>query len=242
MFVKILLDYFMGFVNISIEGYYIEKFINMCISKRIVLWNMKRIKSTYLQANISIKDFKRLKYITKKTRCKIQINNKKGMPFLLNRYKKRKVFAFSFTLIIIIIFITSRFIWNIEISGNEILDNCSILNMLEENGLKIGAYKHQIDSNKIIRNIRLENNNIAWISIDLKGTNAIVKLAENTEKPEIINKTDYCNIIANKPGIITKINARTGTIIANEGDIVKAGDLLVARMDGRKIHWKKARS
>ena len=63
MIFKILLSYICGYVNISVEGYFIERFINMCISKSILLWNIKREKSTYLQTNISIKDFKRIKNI-----------------------------------------------------------------------------------------------------------------------------------------------------------------------------------
>ena len=99
MIFKILLNYICGYLNISIEGYYIDKFINICISKRIFLWNMKREKSTYLTANISIKDFKRLKSIIKKTRCRIKINKKRGIPFFINKYKKRKIFLISFLLI-----------------------------------------------------------------------------------------------------------------------------------------------
>lgn len=239
MLIKILLNYICGYINISIEGYYIEKFINMCISKKIFLWNMKREKSTYLKANISIKDFKKIKSIVRKTKCKIQINGKKGIPFSINKYRSRKIFLFSSILIVMIIFITSRFIWNIEIIGNEKIETIELLKQLEENGLKIGENKTKIDSDEIIRKIRLKRNDIAWMSIDLKGTNAIVKIVENTLKPEIIDKTDYCNIVANKAGIITKINAKSGTIMVNEGDVVKEGTILVARMDGRKIYRKK---
>ena len=85
MIFKILLSYICGYVNISVEGYFIERFINMCISKRILLWNTKREKSTYLQTNISIKDFKRIKEIAKKTKCRININKKRGLPFMLNK-------------------------------------------------------------------------------------------------------------------------------------------------------------
>lgn len=41
MFLKILLYYILGYVNISVEGYFIERFINICISKKIILWNLK---------------------------------------------------------------------------------------------------------------------------------------------------------------------------------------------------------
>lgn len=239
MIFKILLSYICGYVNISVEGYFIERFINMCISKGILLWNIRREKSTYLQTNISIRDFKNIKNIAKKTKCRISINRKKGLPFILNRYKKRKVFVFALVVIILSIFTTSRFIWNIEVLGNEKIDTEEIIKQLNEKGIVIGAQKSKIDTDEIIREIRLKRNDIAWMSIDLNGTNAIVKIVENTEKPDIVDKNDYCSIVANKAGVITKINARNGTPVVKIGDVVTEETILVARLDGRKIYRNK---
>ena len=66
LFFNVLWDYIIGYVNVVIEGYYIERFINICISKKILLWNIKRRKASILYANINVKDFKRLRAIAKK--------------------------------------------------------------------------------------------------------------------------------------------------------------------------------
>lgn len=92
MFIKILLNYILGYVRITVEGYYIERFINICRNNKIIIWNLKRNKSVQLNLNIGIKDFKEIKKIAKKTKCKVKIIKKKGLPFLFNRYKKRKIF------------------------------------------------------------------------------------------------------------------------------------------------------
>ena len=90
MFIKIILSYLLGYLRISIEGYYIERFINICKNERVTIWNLKRKKDIQLYLNVRIGEFKKVCKIAKKTRCKIKINNKKGLPFLLNKYKKRK--------------------------------------------------------------------------------------------------------------------------------------------------------
>ena len=236
MIFKILLSYIRGFVDISIEGYFIERFINMCISKGILLWNIRRERSTYLQANINVKDFKRIKQVARKTKCKICINEKKGMPFILNKYRKRKIFGLALIVIAFAIIVTSQFIWNIEIIGNERIDANELLTTLSERGVRIGAKKSEINTDEVIRKVRLQRNDIAWMSIDLNGTNAIIKIVENVEKPEIINENDFCNIVANKSGVITKINAKSGTSLVKEGEVVKEGMILVGRMDGGEIH------
>ena len=234
MYLKVLLSYFLGYVNISIEGYYIERFINICISKGILLWGIKREKSTYLKTNISINDFKKIKTIAKKTKCKIMLNNKKGFPFLLHKYRERKIFLASLIIIALLIYVTSRFVWNIEIEGNENIQTTEIMEQINELGLKIGKSKSKIDPNEIIRKIRLQRNDIAWMSINISGTNAIVKIVENTQKPDIIDKKDFCNIVSNKVGVITKINAKNGTALVKVGDLVKEGTILVGGwMEGK---------
>lgn len=221
MFFKILLYYIFGYVNISVEGYFIERFINICISKNVLLWNLKRKKSSFLYANIGMRDFKKIKEIAKITKCRVKIQRKKGIPFLLNRYKKRKIFIASLIIILLIIFTTSNFVWNIEVRGNNTIEASEIMKDLNENGLRIGMIKQKINSKEIINNIRLKRNDIAWIGLNVKGTNAIVTIVEADKKPDIIDEDEYCNVITKKDGIITKINVQNGTALVKEGDIVK---------------------
>lgn len=221
MFFKILFYYILGYVNISIEGYFIERFINICISKNILLWNLKRKKSSFLYANIGMRDFKKIKQIAKVTKCRVKIEQKRGLPFLLHRYKKRKFFLISLILIVLFIFAISNFVWNVEVTGNNTIPTEEIMQNLNENGLKIGVLKQKVDTKQIINTIRLQRDDIAWMGIHLKGTNAIIEIVEADKKPEIIDENEYCNIISDKDGIITKINVQNGTALVKEGDIVK---------------------
>lgn len=237
MFFKILINYILGYINLEVEGFYIERFINMCISKRIFLWNINRKKSSIMNVNIGIQDFKNIREIAKKTGCKIKINTKKGLPFIFNRYKKRKILLIMFGIIFLSIYILSNFIWNIEIEGLTKISEVEIYKSLEENGIKIGTLKNNINTKEIVNNIRLERQDIAWIGIDIKGTNAKINIVEATEKPKIINEEEYCNIVANKKGIITKINALNGTPIAKVRRFSNRRYSIDCRMDGRKIYW-----
>lgn len=199
MYIKILLNYILGYLRIEIEGYFVEKFINICISKNIFLWNIKRTKSTIAYTNIGIKDFRRINKIAKLTKCRVKIKTKKGLPFIFNKYKKRKIFFILLLLLIIAIISLSNFVWNIEITGNSKIQTNELLQSLEDEGLKSGTLKSKINTKEIINKIRLDRNDIAWIGIEIKGTNAIVKVVEADKKPDIIDEDDYCNIVATKP-------------------------------------------
>ena len=221
-------QYMSGYVDIVVEGYYIERFINICNSRQIFLWNIRKDNSITLYASIEAKRFKDLKDICKRTKCKVKIKNKKGFPFTVKKYKKRKVFLILLLIIILAIIALSRFIWNIEVEGNIDISKEEIMQLAEEYGLTIGASKGKIDTKEIINNIRLERDDIAWVGIDIKGTNAIIKIVEADEKPEIVNEDEYCNIVADKDAIITKVSAQNGTPLVKEGDVVTKGDIIIA--------------
>lgn len=227
MELKDIYMHLLGYVNITVEGFFVERFINSCFANGIFLWNLEREKSTYLRARVSARDFKKIRKIARNTKCKVKINSKKGLPILINKYKKRKIFLIFIIIVFICIFVLTRFIWNIEIIGNENISKEEIINLLEENEIKIGTPKNKIDEEELINKIRLERNDISWIGMDLVGTNLKVSISESDLAPEIDDPNEVCNIVADKDGEIAKIIVQNGTARVKVGDVVKKGDLLV---------------
>ena len=119
MLIKIIYMFFSGYITLIVEGFFIERFINICMNKKIFLQDIKRENNTYLKVKILKSDFKEIRHIAKKTKCKIKIEKKSGLPFVMNKYRKRKVFAVAVLVIAIFIFTLTKFIWNIEVIGNE---------------------------------------------------------------------------------------------------------------------------
>lgn len=227
-FAKIILCYMLGYVRVTIEGYYIERFINICTNNKILIWNIKREKGGLkIFLNVGLSDYRKLVQVAKKTKCKVKILRKKGVPFLLNRYRKRKIFALFLIIVISLILMSSNYIWNIEIQIEENQEIEGIEEDIQQAGLIIGKAKSKISTSDIIKQIRLKRDDISWIGIELKGTNAIVRIVKANEAPEIIDENDYTNIIADKSGIITKITAQNGTAKVQVGDTVEKGTLLI---------------
>ncbi|MBR3162763.1 MAG: sporulation protein YqfD, partial [Clostridia bacterium] len=227
MLIRILIKYLIGYVRIVVEGYYIERFINICTTSNILIWNLQREKNIRLYLNIGINDFKKISSICKKTKCRVKIKSKHGIPFLLNKYRKRKIFVILLIAISMSIYFSSNYIWNIEIKNDSGKQFENLVEDLNTSGLSVGKLKSKIDTKDVINKIRLKRDDVAWIGIELKGTNAIVKVIEADKAPEIIDENEYCNIIANKSGLITKISAQNGTAQVKEGDVVQQGAILI---------------
>ena len=83
-------SYLYGAVRIGIQGENKERFVNLCRSSEIYIWDIRDARDYSLC--ISAEDFLKLKPIIRKTCVKTKIQEKYGIPFLGHRYRKRKMF------------------------------------------------------------------------------------------------------------------------------------------------------
>lgn len=227
MFVKWLYYHWFGILKISLEGFFINRFLNLCNNEEINIMSLERENGTYIKFEILKKDFKKIRYIAKKTKCKVKIENKIGLPFLLNKYKRRKVFAVALSAVAFFIVVLSNFIWDIEVTGCENILAEEVVDILDKKGISIGKFNNGINFDKIENEIKIENPEIAWIGIDSDGTKINVKIKEALEIPKMIDENVPTNIVAIQDARITKLVVRNGTARVTVGQDVKKGDILV---------------
>ncbi len=217
-----------GVATVQIEGYFTERFINLCKLNNIKIWNIRTIVNGVVRFDIAISEFKKLKPIVKKTKCRLRIKNKKGAYFIFFKYRKRKTFVLLLTFLIILSIVFSTFIWKIEITGNVSISNEEILSALKSSGIYIGKNRLRIDKKDTINEMRVELPDLSWIGIELDGTKAIVKVVEKTKiDEENVQEAKIGNIIADKSGVITKIIPENGTALLKEGSYVEEGNILI---------------
>ena len=172
---KNLLQYLFGYIHVRIEGFFVERVINRAMSRKMSFWNIKRDKSTIVYANVGLGDFDELLKIVEENQCKMEKLNESGLPFVMKKYKKRKIFFIVVFLICFVLLTASNFVWNIEIEGLQSIDYNELMQELNSNGLKIGILKGKVDEDSIINKIRLDRKDISWIGIELSRYKCISK-------------------------------------------------------------------
>jgi similar to stage IV sporulation protein len=214
-----------GYVTIHVLGKKGERFINLALRMNVELWNIKREKD-YLIVNLSIAGYRKMWQQCRKENIPIKIIRKKGTPFLLHKLRKRKVFSVGLVLFILAIYLISSFIWFIDVTGLETIDYNQFSTFLKEQDLKVGTIKYFIDTEKLEQNIKLAFPQIAWVSVNVKGTQVLVEVVEK-EGEESTDKGP-ANVIAAKDGVITKILVLSGQQEVNVGDTVAKNQLLIS--------------
>lgn len=217
-----------GYILISIEGFFLERFINICMNRNILLWDIKRLGTTKMIACISIAGFKKIATIAYKSRCRVKILKRAGLPFLFFKHRKRTAFAAGVFLFFFLIFVMSCFVWGVEISGLKNLDEKTVRQALIENGLKIGMPTGAVDVDAVRSRMMTAMPEVAWIGVNIVGSKAKVEIKERTQKPSIVEKDKLYNIKAKYDGVIIKIDVTEGQKLVKPGDVVTKGQLLVS--------------
>ena len=86
-----LIHFLRGYLRIKVWGYSPERFMNLCGNRDILLWDIER-HGTYYTMCISIRGFRELKPITGKTKTRVAILRRYGLPFFVPHMKKRSMF------------------------------------------------------------------------------------------------------------------------------------------------------
>ena len=222
-----MISFIRGYYTIVVEGLDTEGFLNYLIRNKIYVYNVNRIEKTKIQFDIDRDNLKKLKKIHRNNKFNIKVKRQTGIPFIAKRIYTYRGMVICAIISLIILMSTSQFVTDVYITAPEGIDKTALREELYIQGVKPGVYKKSIDRKNVRENIMVKFDEIAYVSINTKGTNISVNITKKDESQNLQENSNYCNIIATKDGIIEKIVPRSGEAIVQEGDIVRKGDVLV---------------
>lgn len=223
-----LFRYIQGYLRVRITGYSPERFLNLCKNKKIAIWGLEAEHNAYIMY-MKISGFRKLKPIIKKTKTKVVIEERVGLPFFFYRYRKRNLFFVGSILCLLLIYGLTFFVWNIELQGNQSITDNVLMEYLKTQDISYGMLKHSVNCEKLVKSLRKDFDDIIWVSVSMDGTKLSVRIKENTDTFEIptVEETPS-DIVAEQSGIVKQIITREGVPLVKIGDEVSTGDVLIS--------------
>lgn len=224
-----VIRFYRGYVRIRVDGFAPQRFLNLCSVHGIELWDIES-KGYLYEMNLSISDFFRLKPIIRKTRTKVVLLSKRGLPFRLKKWKKRKVFICGSIICALSLYLVSLFLWDIKLAQEGQLTQEMLLQFLQDNGVTYGSYIRGIEIDAVEKKLRDEYPFILWTSFHLEGTRLYVEVKENNQRTQQTlsgEEEEACDLYATVSGTVKSIVTRSGVPQVKAGDKVKRGDVLV---------------
>lgn len=220
--------YLKNYLTVRVYGGFIERFINLCNAKNIYLWDMV-YEDNGITVKIYCKDFFKLREIRAKSGVSVKIISKNGLHYFFKEHSDRKGILYGIILGLIFMLTMNFFVWSIETQGSKKLSDEEIFSVAESLGLKIGAFTPFLDRSDISREaVNLFNGEVLWLSINIKGSKAVIEVRDFVKPSAEENERAACNLVADSSGIIIEAQTNSGNAYATVGSAVKEGDLLIS--------------
>ena len=225
-----LLNFLAGYREIVCHTCFARETVNILIKNEIDYWDLSRSEDGQLHFFILEKEWKRFcKEISDYETEYFSTKRIYGLPQFVRRYRKRIGLPVGAAVILILVQISTQYVWDITVSGNDKLSDEEITEALETLGFGIGSHIPDVDYYSLCHEFILKNEDICWISVNMVGTTAEVKVIERSAKGDIQSDNGTpSNLLAARDGLIVRTETESGATAVTGGQEVKKGDLLVS--------------
>ena len=227
------MSYIQGCVEIRIQGSQPQKFINICLRRRIAVWNLTRVTDREFTLTMYAGDFrKQVRSAARKSRVTVKILKKEGLLYSIRRYRGRKTLFILTVLLCVLFYIMSSMVWNIRIEGADPSARLTTQALMDSFGVKRGTLLSNISTKALAEQLLLNQKNLSWVGVKKRGLTLNVQLKTGTfyeeERADDIPEEEPCDIAVSKDCLLYKVTVEQGTQVIETGNTALAGQTVVA--------------
>ena len=228
-----ILSYIQGSLNIKITGEKPQKFINICLRRRIAVWNLTRVSDTEFTLTMYASDFrKQVRSAARKSHVKVKILKKDGIRYSIRRYRGRKALVIITLLLCILFYFLSSMVWSIKIDGGDAQARLKTQALMDDYGVKRGSLLSNISAKALAEQLLINQKNLSWVGVRKRGMTLSVQLEKGSyyeeTKSDDIPEGAPCDIAVSKDCLLYKVTVEEGTQVIATGNTVLAGQTVVS--------------
>lgn len=217
-----------GLCRVEICGAFPESMLNACALNGLEVFEPRRTDEYTLCLFAAEKNYAELEALAEGCSCRAMkletIGGSNLRIFLINHL----AIIIAITFILALFVASTLFIWDFDVYGCEKLTEGEVLRALSECGVDIGTYWPGISTELVRAKMLTRLPSLAWMTVNVSSSRAVVLVSERLEKPEIYEESRGADLVARRAGIIKRISAQNGAPAVGVGQSVTAGERLVS--------------
>ncbi len=217
--------YMLGFLVLTVRGEHPERFLNLATTRGVTLWDVLWVNPETILVKVAACSFRPLRHIARRTRVRVRIRTKHGLPFTMQRLRRRRMLAVGAIAFCLLLSLLSSLVWTVDVSGAKRLDPAQVRRVAASAGLYQGNLRFMVNGKDVADRLMQEMPGIAFAEVDFRGTQATIRIYERVLPPPSLGPA---HIVAGKDGVIKDLLVLAGTAQVKDGDVVHAGQILIS--------------
>ncbi len=217
-----------GTVRVRVRCAVPERVLNLCAREGVPVWEAACPDRCTLTAVIPAPQLARFQAIAETCGGEVEHGAPRGMPRVKRLARRRRFVLILLALVSALVLFSSAFIWEIRVTGNEIVPTGEILRALEECGFSCGKCWLWMQSQALQSELIYRLPQLEWVSFQIRGSRADVIVYEAEPAPEVIDNDESVDLVAARGGVIVRMTVLQGQPEAQRGDCAEPGQTLIS--------------
>ena len=221
-----------GEAELELFGVFPEAVISRCGAEGITLRQVVSLDGQTLRCRVDERELERLRSIAARCQCEVRLLSLRGGSRYRAFLRRRLWLPAAAAAVLAALLLSSLFIWDVEVYGNCRLSRGRILRALADAGVESGCFWPALSTDLVRSRALAALPELAWLTVNVNGSRALVLVEEREEKPEIYRESSPCSLAAAHSGIVRRVSVLNGRALVQPGQAVQQGEtLVVGRLD-----------
>ena len=221
-------DWLRGEAELELFGSFPAGVLNTAAAEGLKLWGVESRDENTVRLHIEEAGVEALRRLAEKGACEVHILRRRGGRGARLRIRRRPALLLGAAIMAGLLLLSSLFVWDVEVRGTERLSRAEVLRALEDCGFGVGSFWPGRNTDLLCSEVMLRLPEIAWMTVNVSGSRAVVAVAERTEKPAMYDGARPADLVAARDGLVRRVNALAGRAEVQEGEIVTEGQVLIS--------------
>ena len=216
-----------GTVQVAVTSADPERTLNAVLQAQIPVYNVSRQTELTDFLTVHRRDLRRLEALMGQAGGSLVIRKRQGIYWKIGKLYHRPVLIGLLVLLLFSSCFLPTRIFFVRTEGNRQIPAGQILSAAETCGIRFGASRKRVRSEKVKNALLARLPQLQWAGINTSGCTAVISVRERAEEAREPEKP-FSNLIATQDGYILSQVVLKGTPMFSPGESVMKGQILVS--------------
>lgn len=223
-----IFDYLRGWTDLEVQGASPERLLNALAVRNVTFWAVRKPDVCTLRFKVRKKYGETAAALALQSQCTVVNAKPCGAPEKWKRLRTRYALLAGAVVCAAVLAVSSCFVWDIRVVGNETVPTGEIVRALEDCGAGIGSFWPRFTGDSLRNEMLLRLPQLRWAAVNYDSSTITVIVREKTEKPEMVDEHQPAHVIAAKSGVVSEISVLKGKPEVMQHQTVLAGEPLIS--------------
>ena len=205
-----------------------EELLERCRAAGLQLWSVASADKCTFRVELWQRDLETLEQVSQAQGFQMRILELHGGSRDQAKLRRRKGLLLGLGIVLMLLYTSSFFVWQIEVIGCEGVSTGELLRTLAACGVEPGTFRPSIDPELVKSRVLTEIPELEWLTVNISGSRARVLVWEREERPALLSERAPAVLQAARAGIVRKVTVLSGHSLVEPGDAVLEGESLIS--------------